>query len=394
MANPLLFEPLTMRGLTLPNRIVVAPMCQYSAVDGIANDWHLVHLGKMAQGGAGTIMIEATAVEAIGRITHGDVGIWNDEQIPPLKRITDFMRANGSVPAIQLGHAGRKASMQRPWYGNGPLTQEDFDRKDMSWPTLAASDKPVDSHWQTPAQASNVDLERLRHAYRAAAKRAIKAGFDIVEVHAAHGYLLHSFLSPLSNFRTDEYGGSLENRMRFPLEIAKIVREEWPSELPVFFRCSAVDDYDGGWAIEDSIVLAKALSVLGIDVVDCSSAGIFDSATGASKNMPRAPRVPGFQVPLAQRIQSETNMKTMAVGLILDAIQAEAILQNNQATLIAIGREFLYDPNWALHAAVDLNADPQFEKWPKQYGWWLTRRESILAKQSIEHSHHVVTTKP
>lgn len=390
MAQTLLFEPIRLRELELPNRIVVSPMCQYSAIDGVANDWHLVHLGKFAQGGAGTIMIEATAVEEIGRITHGDVGLWKDEQIAPLKRITDFMKSNGSVPAIQLGHAGRKGSMQRPWFGNGPLTNEDTKRGDLEWQTVAAFNKPVDSHWLTPKAASKEDLERIKTAFIAAAKRAIEAGFQIAEVHAAHGYLLHSFLSPLANFREDEYGGSLENRMRFPLEVAKAVRDVWPKEWPVFFRCSAIDDYDGGWEIEDSLVLAKALTKIGIDIIDCSSAGIFDSATGASKNMPRAPRVPGFQVPLAEKIQKETGLKSMAVGLILDGHQAETILKNNQASLIAIGREVLYDPNWALHAALDLGVDHSYDKWPKQYGWWLTRRESMLSKQSIKHTHRII----
>jgi 2,4-dienoyl-CoA reductase-like NADH-dependent reductase (Old Yellow Enzyme family) len=390
MSDPLLFQPLQLRGVTLKNRVVVAPMCQYSAIDGMANDWHLVHLGKFAQGGVGAIIIEATAVQEEGRITHGDIGIWNDAQIEPLKRMTDFFRQMGVVPGIQLAHAGRKGSMERPWFGNGPLNQDDFSRGDMPWPTVAASDVPVDSNWQTPASASKEDLDEIKEAFREAAKRALKAGFEIVEVHAAHGYFLHSFLSPLSNFRTDEYGGSIQNRMRFPLEVVKHVREIWPSDKPLFFRVSAIDDYEGGWTIEDSLVLSRELGQLGVDVIDCSSAGIFDSATGAAKNMPRSPRVPGFQVPFAQTIQEQTGIQTMAVGLILDGPQAEQILQDKKATLIAIGREVLYNPNWALHAARDLGVDPQYEQWPKQYGWWLTRRESMLAKQAIEHSHQLV----
>lgn len=390
MSDALLFQPIQLREITLKNRIVVSPMCQYSAVDGMANDWHLVHLGKFAQGGVGAIILEATAVQAEGRITHGDLGLWDDSQIAPLKRITDFLRQAGTVPAVQLGHAGRKGSMERPWFGNGPLNEEDFSRGDMPWPTVAASNVPVDAHWQTPSSASKDDLVKIKYAFGEAAKRAIKAGFEIVEIHAAHGYLLHSFLSPLSNYRTDEYGGSLENRMKFPLEVVKHVREFWPANKPLFFRCSAIDDYEGGWTIEDSLVLSKELDLLGVDIIDCSSAGIFDSATGASKNMPRSPRVPGFQVPLAQQIQAHTGIKTMAVGLILDGHQAEQILQDKKATLIAIGREVLYNPNWALHAARDLGIDPNYDQWPKQYGWWLTRRESMLAKQAIEHSHQLV----
>ena len=390
MSESLLFQPIKLREVTLKNRIVVAPMCQYSAIDGMANDWHLVHLGKFAQGGVGAIILEATAVQDEGRITHGDIGIWNDAQIAPLKRMSDFFRQMGVVPGIQLAHAGRKGSMERPWFGNGPLNEDDFSRGDMPWPTVAASDVPVDSNWQKPASASKADLDSIKHAFGEAAKRALKAGFDIAEVHAAHGYFLHSFLSPLSNFRTDEYGGSIQNRMRYPLEVVKHVRDIWPSDKPLFFRVSAIDDYEGGWTIEDSLILAKELGLLGVDVIDCSSAGIFDSATGAAKNMPRSPRVPGFQVPFAQKIQEQTGIQTMAVGLILDGHQAEQILQDKKATLIAIGREVLYNPNWALHAARDLGVDPTYEQWPKQYGWWLTRRESMLAKQAIEHSHQLV----
>lgn len=383
MSSPLLFSEFKLRSITLRNRIVVSPMCQYSARDGMADDWHLVNAGKLAQGGAGLVFLEATAVEARGRITHGDLGLWHDGQIPGLRRIADFIRSQRAVPAIQLGHAGRKGGMQRPWFGNGPLTQADFDRGDHPWPTVAASGVPVDSHWQVPAALTAVDLQQVREAFRAAARRADAAGFDAVEVHGAHGYLLHTFLSPLANRRNDAYGGDLEGRMKFPLEVAAAVREAWPQDKPVFFRCSAVDDYDGGWSLADSVTLARRLAALGVDVVDCSSAGIYDSATGAAKTMPRTPRVPGFQVPYAERIRSEAGIATMAVGLILDAPQAETILQQQRADLIAVGREVLYDPNWPLHAAQQLGVDADFDMWPVQYGWWLTRREAMLAKQGL-----------
>ncbi len=384
MSSPLLFTPLSLRSVALRNRIVVSPMCQYSADDGVANDWHLVNAGKFAQGGAGMVMIEAVAVEARGRITHGDVGLWHDRQIAPLKRIADFVRSQRSVPAIQLGHAGRKASMQRPWFGNGPLEQADLDRGDLPWPTVAASAVPVDSHWQKPAAMTADDMQQVREAFGMAAQRALTAGFDVAEVHSAHGYLLHSFLSPLANFRDDRYGGDLEGRMRFPLEIAQLVRRIWPADKPLFFRCSAVDDYDGGWSLDDSLVLARRLAALGVDVVDCSSAGIYDSATGAARNMPRAPRVPGFQVPYAESLRRDAGIKTMAVGMILDAEQAEQVLAQGRADLIAVGREVLYNPNWPLHAAQQLGVDGDFAMWPEQYGWWLTRREGVLRKLGLQ----------
>jgi 2,4-dienoyl-CoA reductase-like NADH-dependent reductase (Old Yellow Enzyme family) len=371
---PLLFSPLQLRGVAVRNRIVVSPMCQYSAEDGFANDWHLVHAGKFAQGGAGIVFLEATAVLADGRITHGDLGLWCDEQIPALGRIAAFIRGQGAVPAIQLGHAGRKSSMSRPWEGNGPLTPDLIEAGSIPWQTVAPSAEPIGPGWLTPRAMDEADLARVCDAFAAAAARAVNAGFDIAEVHAAHGYLLHSFLSPLSNRRSDAYGGDLEGRMRFPLEIARIVREAWPADKPVFFRCSSVDNDAAGWSIEDSIVLARRLKEMGIDVVDCSSGGIAGSATAAAT----APRGLGFQVPFAERIRRDAGIATMAVGLIIEPAQAEAILADGKADLVAIAREALYDPNWPLHAAALLDSDGDFAKWPRQYGWWLTRRESVL----------------
>ncbi len=386
-ATSQLFTPFALSGIELRNRIVVSPMCQYSAVDGLVNDWHLVNYGKFAQGGAGAVFVEATAVEARGRITHGDLGLWDDAQVPGLARVADFIRAQGSVPAIQLGHAGRKASMQRPWFGNGPLGAADFDRGDRPWPTVAASALGVDDHWQTPAAMTVADLGAVRDAFVAAARRADQAGFAIAEVHAAHGYLLHGFLSPLANLRDDGWGGDRAGRMRFPLEVVAAVREVWPRGKPLFVRVSAVDDYDGGWRIEDSVAFATELKALGVDMIDCSSGGIYDSATGAAKRMPRTPRVRGFQVPWAARIRRDAGMPTMAVGMILDPRHADAILRERQADLIAIAREVLYDPNWPLHAALELGIDPGFDKWPAQYGWWLTRRETMLRGQGLVRTH-------
>jgi 2,4-dienoyl-CoA reductase-like NADH-dependent reductase (Old Yellow Enzyme family) len=379
MPGSLLFAPLALRAVRLPNRVVISPMCQYSATDGLADDWHFAHLAKFAIGRAGLIFTEASAVEADGRITHGDLGMWRDEHVAPLQRITAFIRSQGSIPGIQLAHAGRKASMQRPWFGNGPLDANDARRGDVAWPIVGPGDNPLGPGWLTPHALMKAEMQRIRESFVAAAARADRAGFDVAEIHGAHGYLLHSFLSPLTNPRTDEYGGSLANRMRLPLEVVAEVRARWPAAKPLFVRVSAVDDIEGGWSIDDSIVLATELKRLGVDVVDCSSGGALGSATAAAK--PLTPRVPGFQVPFAQAIRSRADIATMAVGLILDAHQAEAALQSGQADLIAVGREALNDPNWALHAARALGEDPRFEMWPEQYGWWLTRRQPLLDRE-------------
>jgi len=377
----MLFEKIKLREIEAKNRIVVSPMCQYSAVDGHVTDWHLVHLGKFAQGGAGIVFVEATAVEKRGRITHGDTGIWDDAHIAGLRRISSFLKDQGALPAIQLAHAGRKASMARPWYGNGPLTQADVERGESAWSIVAPSETPIGEGWIAPRAFKKGDFEVLLNAYKQAVRRAHAAGFDVLEIHAAHGYLLHTFLSPLSNTRPDEYGGSLENRMRFPLEVAKTVREAWPAAKPLFLRCSSIDDVEGGWSIEDTVIFSKKLKAVGVDVIDCSSGGILGSATAATKTL--LPRVPGFQLPFAETIRKESGLKTMAVGLILSGQQAEEALQAGRADLIAIGREALYDPNWPLHAARELGADPEYAQWPQQYGWWLTRREPVLRKAGI-----------
>ena len=381
MTAPLLFQPLELRGVRLRNRIVISPMCQYCAQDGQVTDWHLVHLGKFAQGGAGTVFVEATAVERRGRITHGDTGIWDDAHIAGLRRISEFVRSQGAVPALQLAHAGRKASMARPWHGNGPLTQADFDRGEKPWSILAPTEQPIDAAWIAPRAFRQGDFQTVLGAYRNAARRAQAAGFDLLEVHAAHGYLLHTFLSPLSNTRTDAYGGSLQNRMRFPLEVAAEVRKAWPESKPLFVRISSIDDIEGGWSLDDSVAFSKALAALGVDVIDCSSGGILGSATAATRTL--LPRVPGFQLPFSERVRREAATRTMAVGLILSAEQAEQALQEGRADLIAVGREALHDPNWPLHAAAALGVDPDYALWPRQYGWWLTRREQLLRKAGV-----------
>lgn len=381
MTLPLLFTPLRLRDVQAKNRLVVSPMCQYSARDGHVTDWHLVHLGKFAQGGAGIVFAEATAVESRGRITHGDTGIWSDAHVAGLSRIASFVKAQEAIPAIQLAHAGRKASMARPWRGNGPLTQADLERGDQPWGIVAPSAKPLDEGWLRPHALETGELEEIVAAFYDAALRAERAGFELLEVHAAHGYLLHSFLSPISNERRDEYGGSLENRMRFPLRVVRAVREAWPRGKPLFVRVSSIDDLEGGWSLDDTVALAKRLKQLGVDVVDCSSGGISGSATAATRTL--LPRVPGFQLPFSERVRNDAEIATMAVGLILTPQQAEEALQARRADLIAIGREALYDPNWPLHAAQALGVDPQMERWPVQYGWWLTRREGLLRKLGV-----------
>ncbi len=380
MTQPLLFTPFQLRGLTLRNRIIVSPMCQYSAHEGVANDWHMVHLGGLARGGAAMVFIEAAAVAREGRITHGDVGLWSEVHVEPLARINRFMKSQGAIPAVQLAHAGRKASMQRPWHGNGPLDDTDRARGEDVWPVSAPSAIPMDQGWLEPKAMSLAEIAKLRADFRSAAKRALDAGFEAAEVHGAHGYLLHEFLSPLSNKRDDAYGGSFDNRIRLALEIAGDVRAVWPDHLPLFFRISSVDGVDGGWTIEDSIALAKRLKDVGIDVMDCSSGGLMGSATAA-----RVKRYPGFQVPYAAAVKRETGMTTMTVGLILEAQQAEEILQKGEADLIAIGREVLSDPHWPLRAEAALGIDNEFASWPVQYGWWLDKRKKSLTPPASGH---------
>lgn len=368
---PFLFRPLELRGVETPNRVVISPMCQYSAHEGHLDDWHLVHLGRFAIGGAGIIFTEATAVQKGGRITHGCPGLWADSQIPGHARIAQFALRNGAIPAIQLGHAGRKSSMQRPWFGNGPLDQSNLDRGDMPWTPVGPSAIPVAEGWPIPHALSIPEIRQLVNDFVSATRRALQAGYRIVEIHGAHGYLLHSFLSPLSNKRTDRYGGDLQGRMRLACEIAEAVRATLPDDVPLFFRTSAVDGPPDGWTLEDTVVLASRLKEIGVDVMDCSSSGISGAATAGAGSK----RQPGFQVPYAERVREETGMLAMAVGLITHPVQAETILERGQADLIAIAREALVDPMWALHAARDLGHDTVFASWPKQSGWWLAARQ-------------------
>ncbi|CAO3436969.1 NADH:flavin oxidoreductases, Old Yellow Enzyme family [Azospirillum doebereinerae] len=375
---PRLATPLTLRSVTLGNPVVISPMCQYSAVDGMAGEWHRVHLGRFAMGGAGLVIVEATAVTEQGRITPGDLGLWDDRQVAPLRGIAAMLKDLGAVPGIQLGHAGRKASTQRPWQGHGPLGAEDAARGEPPWPVVAPSPLPVADGWQTPHQLDRDGLAGIVEAWRTAALRALDAGFEVVELHCAHGYLLHQFLSPLSNTRNDGYGGDFAGRCRFPLEVARAVRAVWPDDKPMFVRISATDWIEGGWTLEDSVVFARDLKALGVDVIDCSSGGM----VGVSATAAAVPRHPGFQVPFAETIRREAGIATMAVGLILDGPQAEAILRDGRADLVAIGREALADPNWPLRARQQLTGDGNFDGWPEQAGWWLGRRARTLDRKA------------
>ena len=334
-----LFDPLKLRGVTLRNRIGISPMCQYSAHDGMANDWHLVHLGARAIGGAGLIIVEATGVEARGRITPQCLGLWNDAQIEPLARVTHFLREHGATPGIQLAHAGRKASTAAPWKGGTPIGPDQGGWTDIVGPEAQA----YNENMPTPRALSTDEVRSIAAAFGAAARRALAAGFDIVEIHAAHGYLLHSFLSPLSNQRTDEYGGSFENRCRMLLETTRAIRAEWPDARPLFVRISATDWIDGGWTIDDSIALTKLLKSEGVDLIDCSSGG----------NVPKAPVPvgPGYQVPLAERVRVGAGIATAAVGMITQAQHADEIVRNGRADVVLLGRESLRDPQWPLRAA-------------------------------------------
>jgi 2,4-dienoyl-CoA reductase-like NADH-dependent reductase (Old Yellow Enzyme family) len=335
----LLFSPITFRGVTLRNRVVVSPMCEYSSRDGLANDWHFVHLGSRAVGGAGLILTEAAAVTADGRISAADLGIYADDHVEPLARIFRFLETHGAVPGMQLAHAGRKASTAEPWNGGGPVTPNAG-----GWtPIWAPSALPFREGWQTPRAMGTREIDAVVDAFAAAAARVRAAGGKVVEIHAAHGYLIHEFLSPLSNQRTDEYGGSFDNRARFLFEVVDAVRGVWPDRLPLFVRISATDWSDGGWTIDDSAALAARLKPRGVDLIDCSSGGNAAHAKIALG--------PGYQVPFAERVRRDAGMPAGAVGLITEPAQAEAILQAGQADLIIMARQLLRDPYWPLHAA-------------------------------------------
>lgn len=375
MSTPLLFQPLTIRSITLKNRVVVAPMHQYAAVKGYPTDWHLMNAGRFAAGGAGLVFIESTKVERRGCGTAGDMGLWDDSYTAHFKRLADFIRKQNSVPAIQLGHSGRKARRFRPWEGGAPLTPEgaleagvdDWD----DWELVAPSPIGSSETEPIPRALSFGEIQKTVENWGEAARRANEAGFEVLEIHAAHGYLLHQFLSPKANQRTDEYGGTESKRMRLPLEVAEEVRGNWPEDKPLFIRLSVEDD--AGWGPEESVRFSRLVKERGVDVIDCSSGGMRGSPVISA-----GPVGYGYQVPYSEKIRKETDMMSMAVGLIVHAEQAEEILQSGRADLIAIAREFLHNPNWALDAALKLGVEDPFKVTPPAYDYWLEKRFSSV----------------
>lgn len=365
-----LFSPFTMRGMALDNRIVVSPMCEYSAVDGCAQDWHLMHLGQFATGGAGLVITEAAAVEPRGRITPQDLGLWCDENEAALGRVVRFCREFGQAKmGVQLAHAGRKASCNRPWEGRDPL------RADQNpWQTISSAANPHDEGWHPPKMMDRNDMDTVRDAFVAAVGRADRIGFDMIELHSAHGYLLHEFLSPIANTRNDEYGGSRDNRMRFPLEVFAAMRDAWPESKPMGLRLSATDWADHGWSPEDSVVYARELKALGCDYICASSGGVWEKQ--------RLELGEGYQVGFAEKIRAEAEIPTMAVGMIYDPHHAERVVADSQAEMVALARGLLFDPHWAVRAAaalgVEASSPPQYER---AYGFrFLREKEQAWAR--------------
>ncbi len=376
---PSLFTPFTLRDVTFKNRIAVSPMSQYRAKHGLANDWHMVHLGRFALGGAALVYAEATAVSQEGRRTHGDLGLWTDEQAEALAPVARFIEAEGAVAGIQLAHAGRKSSERRPWHGETPVDAEDeAERGEAPWQALGASAIPYADGWSTPKEMTESDIEDAVNAFGQAARRAREAGFRMIEVYAAHGFLIHQFLSPIANQRNDRWGGSPENRRRFAIEVARAIRLEWNNKYPLAFRLSATDYLDGGVELEDTIETAKALKAEGVDMIDCSTGGI-----GGKTRPKRMVIEQGFQVPYADTVRSEAKVASMAVGFLWDADVCDAIIREERADMIALARELLDDPNWPLHTAAKLDADEGHAMWSVEAGWWLMRRDRLLQKMGL-----------
>lgn len=383
MTQPLLFTPLTIRDVTLKNRVVVAPMHQYAAEKGFPTDWHLMNIGRFAAGGAGLVFVESTKVDRRGCGTVGDTGLWDDKFTPHFKRLADFIRAHDSVPAIQLGHSGRKARRFRPWEGGAPLTEPPEGCEDWEdWELVAPSALPGGDNDPEPRALSNAEVKDLVGLWGEAARRVDEAGFDILEIHAAHGYLIHQFLSPYANVRNDEYGGSEENRMRFAMEVVEAVREHWPDGKPLFMRLSVEDN--AGWGPEESVRLAQRVGPMGVDVIDCSSGGMMGSPVVGKDMRPGY----NYQVPYAEKLKRESGVMSMAVGMIVHADQAEKILQEGQADLVALAREILYNPNWPMDAARKLGIEQDFGSVPPQQSYWLAKRAQSI-KDMVPSTYQV-----
>jgi 2,4-dienoyl-CoA reductase-like NADH-dependent reductase (Old Yellow Enzyme family) len=366
--DSVLFSPLQIRGVTLKNRIVLSPMLQYCADNGHVNDYHLMHYGKYAAGGTGLVFIESTKVDPRGCSTPRDLGLWKDDFVAPFKRIADLVKRNGATVGIQLGHSGRKARRSVPWEGRAPLATAPGVDHGEEWELIAPSAVAFNERYAVPREMTHDDIQESIAHWGQAARRANEAGFDVLEVHCAHGYLLHQFLSPVANQRTDEFGGTPEKRMRFPIEVIREVRRYWPEHKPLFLRMSAVDE--AGWTTDDSSAVARVLKQHGVDVIDCSAGGMSDAATGDG-----APSY-GYQVPYAQRIRAGADIKTMAVGLIIHADQAEEIIRSGSADLVALGRELLHNPNWPIDAAQKLGVESPFANVGQSLGYWLGKRAS------------------
>lgn len=371
MPTALLFAPLTLRGLALRNRVVLSPMCQYQAVDGAMQDWHYQHHARFASGGLALGFVEATAVTRDGRITHGCTGIWDDAHVPALRRIADLYHGYGAAAGIQIGHAGRRASMERPWDGAAPIKRP--DGHEPAWQSVGPSEVPERDGYPPPRALTEGEIDDLIAAFVAAAQRALAAGFDVLEIHGAHGYLIHSFYSPISNRRSDAFGGTRDKRMRFPLLVAEAVRAAWPDDRPLFYRTSSVDGIEGGVTIEDTVALAKALKARGIDLVDCSSGGMSGPATLSTAKI-----TPGYQVPYAAAVRRQADLPTMAVGAILQPSQAEAALAAGDADLIALGRQLIAEPHWLYRAALELGHPEPASVLHRNYGFYLARRAAVL----------------
>ncbi len=371
MGKPALFSTLDLRGITLRNRIVLSPMCQYQAEDGHVTDWHDAHHGHFSMTGVGLAFVEATGVLRDGRITYGCTGIWNDSHIPGFKRIVDTYHSRGTLCGIQIGHSGRRGSAERPWDGAVPIERR--NGKEAAWSTVSPSPLPEREGYPVPRELSRSEIADLIEAFEAAARRALQAGFDIVEIHGAHGYLLHSFMSPISNRRSDEYGGSLVGRMRLPLEVSRAVRAICPDDMPVFYRASCVDGISGGLELQDTVALARELKLAGIDVVDCSAGGMAGPATLSAARI-----TPGYLVPYSEAIRRDAEIATMAVGAIIEPLQAEAIISGGKADLVAIAREMMADASWPYRAAMQLGVENPHAVLPPQYAFYLERREGVL----------------
>jgi 2,4-dienoyl-CoA reductase-like NADH-dependent reductase (Old Yellow Enzyme family) len=365
-----LFQPLTIKSVTARNRVVVSPMCQYKSVEGSPTDWHLVHMGRYAVGGAGIVFYEETAVEDRGRKTHACAGLYRDDQIPEFKRVADLVKSLGSVPAIQLGHAGARGSERGPLFGRAPLASQDPASGETPWQAISSSAVAVRQGSPVPREMSTADIRAVVQAFADAAVRSLRAGFEIIEIHGAHGYLIQQFLSPLINTRTDGYGGSLGNRMRFALEITEAVRAVWPMDKPLFFRISCVDGEGGLWSFNDSIALAHALRARSVDLVDCSSGGL-----SGQSGMPPVPRIPAYHVPYARRIKEETGLLTMAPGLITEPAQAEGLLRQGDVDLIGMARELMFNADWPVHAAQKLGVPAYLDLMPPEFTARLKLRE-------------------